>query len=278
MKKNIFKDIDLENKFNKEGYVTLRLLNNEELSELFALLDELKSHYDRKNVNTNSSYELSFFSNNPDFKKMVLDKVYAFFKPHLDNILDNYKPLIVNLFNKKPGTGEVPLHQNWTFVDESKFTSVSVWIPLCDVSRKNGTLEMVPGSHKTLTAYRSPSIPWVFTGLEKTIKKNYMKPLELKVGEVAILDDAILHYSGNNNSTMDRATIQLIMTPEIATPIHYYCTNLKKGDLEVYKVDSDFFANFNMHSKPEHVPLIDKINFKFSPIKSEKDFATLVNS
>ncbi len=56
----------------------------------------------------------------------------------------------------------MPIHQNWTFVDEDKFTSVSVWVPLCDVSRFNGTLEVVPKTHNTLTKYRSPSIPWVF--------------------------------------------------------------------------------------------------------------------
>lgn len=276
MKRKVFFDQNLENRFNKDGYVTIPLLDASKLNELFALLNDLQSGSDQTNVNTNSSYELSFFNKDEAYKKLVLEKIYNFFKPLLDEVLDNYQPLIVNLFNKKPGKGEVPLHQNWTFVDESKFTSVSVWIPLCDVNRKNGTLEVVPGTHKSLTPYRSPSIPWVFQGLEKPIKKKYMVPLDLKVGEVGILDDAILHYSRDNTSSKDRGTIQLIMTPGEATAIHYYCPNIKNGEIEVYQVDANFFADFNMHDKPAGVPLIDKFKFQFSPIKNERSFAALV--
>lgn len=277
MKKNIFKNILLENKFEKDGYITLDLLDKEALQNLFQLLNELAQMKDESNVQIKSSYELSFFNSDASYKRLVFDKVYAFFKPYLDSILDNYEPLIINLFNKKPGTGEVPLHQNWTFVDESKYTSVSVWIPLCDVSRKNGTLEMSPGTHKNLSAYRSPSIPWVFSGLEKVIKKNYMKPLELKVGQIAILDDAILHYSGENKSDKDRGTIQLIMKPKEAKAIHYYCENIKHGELEVFEVTPDFFTTFDMRLKPSGVPVIERISFTHKPIKKENEFKRLVN-
>ncbi len=270
MKKKIFVDNSLESAFNEKGYVTLDLLSPDQLEILFSLLNEIKE-VDKREVVIKSDYELSFFNKDVAYKKMVLDKIYRFFKPHLDKVLDDYEPLIINLFNKKPNSGEVPVHQNWTFVDEEKFTSVSVWIPLCDVTRENGTMEVVPNTHNTLTRYRSPSIPWVFKGLENKIKKKYMHPINLKLGQVAIIDDALLHYTSENNTAKDRETIQLIMKPKEAIPIHYYCENVKRKSLVVYKVDADFFMSFNMNERPKGVEAIGLKNFQYKKL-NEREF------
>ena len=268
--RKVFHAEAMENEFNQKGYVTLDLLDEQKFTELQELLADLNKSTDKTNVNIQSEYELSFFNRDVDYRRMVLRRINDFFKPLLDPILDNYEPLIVNLFNKKPGSGEVPIHQNWTFVDESKYTSVSVWIPLCDVSRLNGTLEVVPKTHNTLTNYRSPSIPWVFEGLEEVLKEKYLQPLELKKGQIGILDDAILHWSSENNSDHDRATIQLIMKPVEAMPLHYYCEDLDRGELSVYKVDSDFFASFEMHDRPKDVPVVATEHFSYHKMNEDE--------
>lgn len=271
--RRVFRSEELENEFQREGFVTMDLLNESKFKELQQLLHELLHSTDKENVNIQSEYELSFFNKDMEYRKKVLTRVYEFFKPMIDKILDGYEPLIVNLFNKKPGGGEIPIHQNWTFVDEDEFTSVSVWIPLCPVSRLNGTLEVVPKTHNTLTNYRSPSIPWVFKGLEEVLKEKYLQPLELVPGQIGILDDAILHWSSDNDSQADRSTIQIIMKPKEAKALHYYCEDLNKGDLTVYEVDSDFFAGFEMNSRPEGVPVMGKTTFKYEAI----DEAGLIN-
>ncbi|MEZ5009086.1 MAG: hypothetical protein R2753_13125 [Chitinophagales bacterium] len=55
-----FLDNNLEQRFNKDGYVTLSLLNEVRLKELFQLLNELQSGTDKNNVKIKASYELSF--------------------------------------------------------------------------------------------------------------------------------------------------------------------------------------------------------------------------
>ena len=65
------------------------------------------------------------------------------------------------LLVKWPGQdGAMGTHQDWTFVDERRFRSVTVWCPLVDVEQRNGALELLPGSHRILTHARcSPSLP-----------------------------------------------------------------------------------------------------------------------
>lgn len=260
--RNVLKDPELEKKFDKDGYVVVDLLTREEMEQLKTALNNLKETASQGKT-IDSEYDLSFFNADPEYRKRVRNTVMDFFQPRVDKFLDNYKPLIVNLFDKLPGGGEVPVHQNWTFVDESKFASVSVWIPLVDVTRANGTMEVVKGSQRTLAPYRSPSIPWVFENLYEELKNKYMQPLNLTVGQVAIIDDSILHYTSRNDTDQVRSTVQLIMYPEEATPIHYYCDKENAPNtVEVYAVDSDFFTAFDMRKKPEGVEMIAKVPYK----------------
>ena len=267
----VFNNPDLERQFDIDGAVIVDLFPKEKLADLQALLSKLREEGNRHAANVDSSYKLSFFNSSPEYRKHVLEEVGAFFQPMVDVHLNGYEPLIINVFDKEPGTGEVPIHQNWTFVDESKFTSVSVWIPLIDSSRENGTLEVVKGTHRVLTDYRSPSIPWVFENIREELKERHLEPLEVKVGQAGIIDDSIIHWSSENDSEQVRTAIQLIMVPREATPIHYYGTGENDDyKLEVFKVDSDFFTRFDMHKKPEGVERIGFDSVRYHALTEEE--------
>ena len=264
------RDPDLQKTFDKDGYVLIDLLNEKEVQELFELLASLSDAKNKTGFTVDSSYKLSFFSDSPEYRKLVFEKISDFFREKVNKYLLDYDFLIINLFDKEPGGGEVPVHQNWTFVDESKYTSVSVWIPLIDVTRENGTLEVVKGSHRVLTPYRSPSIPWVFKDLFDPLRKKYLEPLNLKVGQAGIIDDSIIHWSSENKSQKVRSTIQLIMKPKEATPIHYYRDQNAQDKLEIYEVDSQFFTTFKMNEKPENVKKIGSADFSYKNLTEQE--------
>ena len=249
MKHPVFNDAALQKKFDVEGYVILDAFSEEEMKETARYMDELYYESRTAEKHIDSDYDLSFFASSAEYKARLREKVSNYFTKFLAETLADYEPLIVNLFFKEPGKGEVPIHQNWTFVDESQYTSVSIWMPLCDVNRYNGTLEVIPGSHTTLTPFRSPSIPWVFSGHEEDIKAKWMQPLTLKLGQIAILDDALLHYSGVNQSPEARPSIQLIMKPRAAQAIHYHRS--KEDELTVHDVDATFFDTFVQTEVPK---------------------------
>lgn len=266
--RKIFHDPNLQKEFDEKGFVFVPLLTEDEIEQVLKIYFDLKEEYRESSSKEGQTYELSFFGKG-DFKRMLYDKISAFFQPKVDKILDNYIPLITNVFVKEPGTGEVPVHQNWTFVDEKKYTSVSVWCPLVDASRDNGALEAVPGSHKTVWDYRSPTIPWTFQDLFDPIKEKYMEPFKLKAGYAAILDDSILHFSSDNHTDKPRPAVQLIMHPADAPAIHYYMDDNSPEELEVFEVTPEFFFNIDISKKPE-VKSLGKIPYHHKNLSEEE--------
>ncbi len=268
--RNVFRNPDLQKQFDKTGYVVIDLLSQDQAKELLALYDSIDGVKGTLNTNKNNTYELSFFEKDAESKRRKFDAIYSFYKPHLDKFLDNYKPIIINLFSKQHGIGEVPIHQNWTFVDERKFTSISVWCPLQDVSRENGTLEVVPGSHKVICDYRGPSIPWVFDNLNQLMKEKYMVPLELKVGQVGVIDDGVIHYSGDNHTQRDRRAVQLIMKPADVPTIHCYKDSPDSDKINIMEVEDDYFFDFNMWDKPREGKNLHTITFPIKKLSEEE--------
>ena len=261
--RNVFKDQKLQQEFDEKGFVVLDFLTPGELEQARQLQQKNKTEKFQEVTGEDVTYKLSFFDTSIDHKRKMFNEINSFFKDKVDRFLDRYKPLLTNIFVKETGTGEVTVHQNWTFVDESKFTSVSIWCPLVDVSRENGALEVIPGTHKVLCDVRGPSIQVVFLDLIDVVKEKYMEPFIIKAGQVAVVDDSILHYSPINTTATPRPAFQLIMIPEEAQAIHYYKSKESKEDkVEIFEVNPDFFFNFSMTERPQNVKHIGFKEYK----------------
>lgn len=267
--RKVFYDNDLQKQFDRNGYVIIDLFDAEQTQAFIKLYNDLDGVNGTANTNKNT-YELSFFEKDIATKKKKFTSIYQFVKPLLDKVVINYSPIIINLFNKVPGTGEVPIHQNWTFVDEKEYTSVSVWCPLQEVNHNNGTLEVVPGTHKVISDYRGPSIPWVFDDLNELLKEKYMVPLNLRPGQVGIIDDSLIHYSAVNNSSNERKAVQLILKPEEVPTIHCFKRSPESNEIQIIDVEDDYFFNFNMWEIPQGGKNERVVDFEIKKIKEEE--------
>lgn len=269
--KGMFHHKALQEQFDRDGYVIVDLLNTEQVNQL------KQTYFDLENVRGGMrtefdvqfdkqceiTYDFTFIDSNIDYKKMVFEKITEVFLPLVDCYLNNYEPIIANYINKSPYKGEVPLHQNWAFVDEWKYTSVSVWCPLVDSNEANGTLQVVPGSHKRFAPVRGPLIPWELEVLKDDIIHHFMKPINIQAGQAVILDDSIIHYSAANSTGGLRLAIQLILKPRGVSSIHYYMDNESERPLiKVYEVDKDFYMSFHPWLKPKNQKLIKILPYK----------------
>ena len=267
----VFKDQVLQSSFDKDGFVVIpKFLTAEDVDHLkkeyfdnlhksggSKLSDETDFQNDKE-----ITYDFTFIDRNIDYKKLVFDIITATFeKPH-KRYLDNYRPIIANFIRKKASGGEVPLHQNWAFVDERKCTSVSIWVPLVDSNEENGTLQIAPGSHKRYGEFRGPMVPWELDTIGEEIIASELTPMNVSAGDAVVLDDSVIHYSNINRTDGLRLTIQLILTPAEATTIHYFLDReLDPSTIYMYQVDDDFFMNTHPWIRPKG-KLLKKLKFK----------------
>jgi len=278
--RRVFSNPSIEEEFQREGYVVVDFMTAQEAEDLksrfFDLLPESGGNITASDsgFDTDISYDFTFIDKNIDFKRKVYDEITSKLNVHMAEWLDNYDPIIANYIRKTPNTGEVPLHENWAFADEKKCSTVSIWCPLVDATVENGTLQVVPGSHKRFGEMRGPMLPWELEDIRGVIVEKYLKPIEIPVGKAVILDDSIVHYSAPNRSSGLRLAIQLICIPKEFPSIHHHMNpNDGDGKVKVLHVDKEFYMNFNPWQFPTGLPELGTANFKHK-LMDEPTFAS----
>ena len=90
----------------------------------------------------------------------------------------------------------LPMHQE-IFGQMSK-SLVTLWCPLTNVSKYNGTLNLIPGSHKDgvlkHTFYKVNGKK--YHGVQKTLFDEKIISLKLKAGDAVLFDPYLIHGSG----------------------------------------------------------------------------------
>ena len=102
-----------------------------------------------------------------------------------------------------------PWHQDWRY-GQGSLNSITIWMPLHDVTVANGTIEVIPGSH--LMGYLETeelSNPRRFSIIDRQIEAMDHFPLELAFGEVVAFSQMMVHRSGYNRTEAPRLSVQM---------------------------------------------------------------------
>jgi ectoine hydroxylase-related dioxygenase (phytanoyl-CoA dioxygenase family) len=242
---NIFNDLTLWEKFERDGYVVVPFLSDEEVAQLQNL-------YAQINLSDESFHSTSF---HPDiaYKKTLDQKIRSVVQHKTDAILNNYKPLGATFLTKRNALDSaMPIHQDWTVTDEPNFFSATIWIPLQDTNLTNGAIQVIPGSHKFSDALRSPSLEVSFNGIYDKLQR-FLKLLPMKAGEAFIFNHALMHASSPNLSDHSRIAVAYGFVPENAELCMYYAKS--NNQVVKFSMPDDMFLRY-----PEirHEPLIGK--------------------
>ena len=232
MKEAIFKDPALQTQFEEDGFVKLTLFDSETLSKL----QSLYSTYFPEDV---KAFYSSSYTNELEPKQTMSKDIVEVVNNAFEHYFTNFRLLgAAFLIKGKDTHSEMPMHQDWTIVDEKKYYAVNVWMPLIDTTEENGTLELMKGSHNWNHALRAPTLPMSFVGLEENIKPS-LSIVNAKAGEVVVLNQATIHYSKPNLSNEMRPAITAGMVSGKA-PLKFYYWDKERAQVEEFEQEDDF--------------------------------------
>lgn len=232
----LFKNEKLQQQFDLNGYVVVPFLEEAQVAAL-------REFFFAKHPQLPDGFYSSSFNTDETHKQSVNDKIESVLSGHVSSHFHSIKKLGGCFLNKQPGAqSEMPIHQDWTVVDEPNFDSITIWIPLQDVNEKNGAIQVIDGSHRFSSALRSPSLEDPFKNIQAELRKD-LKLLPMKAGEAFIFSQALLHASPPNLSNEPRIAVTYGLI-DAAAQLLFYHKN-EEGKVEQYFVEEDFFQRYN---------------------------------
>ncbi len=232
----IFLNRDHQAQFETEGFVQIDLLRPEDIAEL----RRIYAYYfpDSPQAFHSSSYL-------PDFalKKEMSNAIQAVMQPRLDAVFHRFSCFGSAFLTKNTGErSTMPMHQDWTIVDEREFIAVNIWTPLQDADAHNGSLQVLRGSHRFLPILRCPTIPFFYEEFKPEIQES-LTQLDVRAGQAVVLNQALIHASPPNMSRQVRLAITTgIKTAGAPMRFHYVP---EPGWIETFAMEEDFLLAFD---------------------------------
>lgn len=178
----------------------------------------------------------------------VFDAVGRVILPLLRPLVMDDVEVVAGNFHLNPANsrGGLGPHQDVSLVTEPVESSLNGWIPLQHSDVRNGTLQVVPGSHQLANHDRSLAAPWAFDGLHELFWE-YAAPLDVPAGHLVVFDTALVHCSGPNESPDLRPAVNCLFLRRGA-PIRHLVAD--GGHVDVYDIDLDFLLSARLDGRP----------------------------
>jgi ectoine hydroxylase-related dioxygenase (phytanoyl-CoA dioxygenase family) len=266
-------DPNLQGEFASVGYSIVDLITPEEAAELLALAHEVHP------AKTGHMWESDFYSPDLEVKRKVAETLQAVVQPAIDRHLVDHEMLIQNFVVNWPGPrGGLELHQHSSITDETRFRGAVIWLALHETSLENGTLNVVPQSHRVLGQHKAERTPEWFEGLHEHLCDNHLETVVLKPGQALVFDNAVLHNSYSNITDDPRMTAVMVVAPRAAA-LRYY-DYVDDGTVRIYELEPEFFlqqvaATHGEWAAPEGLEPVGEEHIEVRRLTAEETLALL---
>ena len=263
--KRVFADAILQANFEKDGYVVVDFYTEEEIADATKLYHTL--HPQDKEGFYPGTYSLD-----KNYRTALDLGVRAICQRAINKYLVDIKVVCGSFIVKTPGPHSgMSIHQDMTLVDESQYSGINIWVPLVDLSVKNGAIFILPGSHRIMPTYRGSSIPEFFSPVMDNML-DYLHPMELKAGQGVIFDQSIIHFSPPNYSDNIRIVTNTYVTHKDAEfRTYYWDKDSGQNAVEEYAQSDTFMTDYeqfgeNIRDRPKVGKLLGLAPYDFPKI------------
>ena len=243
--RQIFQSDARQQQFTADGYIVVDLLDD-------GAVDTLSSFYAEAFRTPRAvvpyaqqlPYYISIFDRDSAHKRDVDRLISGCVRDSLRDLMIDYEVFYSNFMIKFPGDGQIEAHQDFNFVDESRYTAFNLWCPLVDTHAQNGGLFVIAGSHAVFRTQRGPNLPKALTEYNDKLRK-YARWVPLTTGQAIIFDHKLIHCSPPNRTQQARVAIQSVLTPREATTVHYVF-EASTNKVKAYRISKEFILENNL--------------------------------
>lgn len=267
----MFRFIDpvLQQRFEEDGYVKLRLLTEEQADALYQFyLSRLEQHQVVKSL-----YHSTTDTENAELIDEVDKQLSTTLLPEVSKHIADYQLMISGFLLKDPGPGsETGIHQDPTFVDESQYISANIWVGLSDIGHDNGNMFFIKGTHRMMPSFRvTPSCPTVFDNV-KDLLPDFITEVPVKKGEAIVINHALVHGATANISNKPRVVATMAIRSAGSDWIFHYKEKDAPNDrIEKYRFTRESMMHMPKDSRPVGSEFLGYISHDFKQI-SREDF------
>jgi ectoine hydroxylase-related dioxygenase (phytanoyl-CoA dioxygenase family) len=237
----VFKNNTLSQQFAEQGFVVIK-----DALDL-SVLDGIEEFYTKLHIETSQQFLLSNLLGDLAVRKKIHEHLGRTLNEVLGEWLLNFKYVLGTLAIKPPTKdSSFAVHQDWSLVDESRYISLSAWMPLSDVDEQNGCVRILKDSCQIFGQPRGMNIPFPYSAYSDNISQEFMTAVPIRKGDMLVFDHRLVHDSGPNFSKLTRVAAVMAFIPNEAELCHYYKVK-DKDTIDFYRlpegflIDNDFF-------------------------------------
>lgn len=252
-KESFFQNDDYHQHFLRKGWVKIsNVINEEEIQSFMGTFDYISTlegfELDKNLLNSGRLF-------NPEIRKATLNVINQNAPSVLSRIFDMSKidTHTGGAYQVKPPhiNSDLLIHQDMSVIDEENDYCLFVWIPFCDVTKENGIISFVEGSHLWGNTQRSLGVPWQFKPYIPTLYKNIVE-VPVNKGDILVFDPACIHASSPNLSDKIRHAITMTVLRKNYQLVYYFRNpEIPENEIEKYYVDESFYYDYDFITKPD---------------------------
>jgi hypothetical protein len=233
----IFLDPEREREFRECGFTVVPLLAPDEVETAAAALDailrrrpvrasdgDLRGHHSGAEGSSGEGrdgFHISYYSPDTAYQLEMMALVRGLFAPVLGRAVTGYRVNSGGAFIKAPGGGEMAVHRDYNVTADLDEVTFTAWCPLVDADSANGTLHLLPGSHRITGQIAGPGVEPFFAAYPEKIRDRCVA-VPVRAGEALLFQTGTVHWSPPNRTGRTRSALHFIGLPKAAASVLYF--------------------------------------------------------
>lgn len=270
MYQQIMKDPLLEKQLSQDGFLVIKnFFAEDRVKDLLQYFYNTQTTYHAEHI-INSVWH----SSDVNYRKNTMKKIVEAYDEPCQRYFVDYK-LVGSSFVIKPphGKGASYPHIDYAIVDEDVHRAYSLWIPLVNLTKENGPLQVMRASHTIKKVFRGPNIPDPVANIHDFLWLH-SEAFLLNAGDLIIYDYRLVHCSRENFSNEPRVAVSsAIIASNASMMLHFWDEETQK--VFGYEVDTEYMMqNTNKNPKGILTPA-KEWNASIAPLSVE-DFDSIL--